>query len=121
MDEACALDAKPLAQPRNALRETKKIPNLQLRNAAAEVLDVTLQAQLRATLGEKRQTRAMAFLDSQRRPEPHSQTAPRATSATAGPRRDAAGSETNRAPIRARAGAPRPHGVKGGGNVRFGR
>jgi enoyl-CoA hydratase len=67
MDEARALADKLLAQPRNALRESKKILNMHLRASATQVLDVTLQAQFQATLGEEHQTRARAFLDNQRR------------------------------------------------------
>jgi enoyl-CoA hydratase/carnithine racemase len=67
MDEARALANKLLAQPRNALRESKKILNVHLRDSATRVLDVTLQAQFQATLGEEHQTRARAFLDNQRR------------------------------------------------------
>jgi enoyl-CoA hydratase/carnithine racemase len=67
MEEARALAEKLLAQPRNALRETKKIMNMHLRDSATRVLDVTLQAQLQATLGDEHQTRARAFLDNQRR------------------------------------------------------
>jgi enoyl-CoA hydratase/carnithine racemase len=67
MADARALADKLLSQPRHALRESKKILNLHLRDSAARVLDVTLQAQLQATLGEEHQSRARAFLDSQRR------------------------------------------------------
>jgi enoyl-CoA hydratase/carnithine racemase len=67
MDEARALADKLLSQPRHALRESKKILNLHLRDSAARVLDVTLQAQLQATLGSEHQSRARAFLDNQRR------------------------------------------------------
>ena len=67
MSEARALAGKLLKQPRNALRETKKILNLYLQQTTATVLPAMLSAQLAATLSEEHHTLATAFLDGQRR------------------------------------------------------
>jgi enoyl-CoA hydratase/carnithine racemase len=73
MDEARALAAKLLEQPRIALRETKKIMNTHLRVSLTQVLDTTLLAQFQQTISDEHQTRARAFLDSQRRNQPPAQ------------------------------------------------
>ncbi len=62
MDEARALAEKLLAQPRSALRETKKVLNLYLHNAAAQVLDTLLARQLTATISQEHHDLANAFL-----------------------------------------------------------
>jgi len=67
MDEARKLAQKLLAQPRNALRQTKIIMNTYLRQSAAQVLDTTLASQLSATLSDEHQVLARAFLDGQKR------------------------------------------------------
>jgi len=67
LDEARALAAKLLAQPRQALRETKKILNLTLHRAAANILDAHLGRQLAATLSEEHHTIAAQFLAKQKR------------------------------------------------------
>lgn len=69
MEEARTLATKLLAQPREALRETKKIMNRYLHVTAAQHLDVTLGRQLAATLSEEHHRLARAFLDRQRRPQ----------------------------------------------------
>ncbi len=67
MEEARALAAKLLAQPREALRETKKIMNRYLHVAAAQHLDVTLARQLTATLSDEHHRIARDFLAKQSR------------------------------------------------------
>jgi enoyl-CoA hydratase len=67
MDEARALAEKLLKQPRQALRETKKIMNLYLHQAAARVLDTTLGRQLAATLSEEHHEIAADFIARQKR------------------------------------------------------
>jgi enoyl-CoA hydratase/carnithine racemase len=67
MSEARTLAGKLLAQPAAALRETKKLMNLYLRNATTAVLDAQLNAQINAILGEEHHRLAQAFLDSQKR------------------------------------------------------
>jgi enoyl-CoA hydratase len=69
MEEARTLATKLLAQPREALRETKKIMNRYLHVAATQHLDVTLGRQLAATLSEEHHRLARTFLDKQRRPQ----------------------------------------------------
>jgi enoyl-CoA hydratase/carnithine racemase len=70
MDEARQLADELLAQPADALRETKKIMNLYLRNTMTSVLDAQLNAQLTATLGSEHHQLARAFLDRQGRHQP---------------------------------------------------
>jgi len=70
MDEARSLAAKLLAQPQQALRETKKILNLTLHRAAANILDVHLGRQLAATLSEEHHGLASEFLAKQKRSKP---------------------------------------------------
>lgn len=72
MDEARTLAAKLIAQPRQALRETKKILNLTLHHAAANILDAHLGRQLAATLSEEHHTIAAQFLAKQKRNQPES-------------------------------------------------
>jgi len=67
MDEARALADKLLKQPRQALRETKKIMNLHLHHSAARVLDTTLGRQLAATLSEEHHSIARDFIAQQKR------------------------------------------------------
>lgn len=67
MAEARKLAQKLLAQPRNALRQTKIIMNMYLRQSAAQVLDTTLASQVSATLSEEHHMLARTFLDSQKR------------------------------------------------------
>ncbi len=67
MDEARALAGKLLKQPREALRETKKIMNRYLHTSAAQHLDVTLGRQLAATMSDEHNQLARAFLASQKR------------------------------------------------------
>jgi enoyl-CoA hydratase len=67
MDEARALADKPLKQPRQALREAKKIMNLYLHQNAARMLDTTLGRQLAATLSEEHHTIARDFIEKQKR------------------------------------------------------
>ena len=67
MDEARALAAKLLKQPREALRETKKIMNRYLQANVAQHLDVTLGRQLAATLSEEHHRIARDFLANQKR------------------------------------------------------
>lgn len=69
MDEAMKLAGKLLRQPRNALRNTKKIMNLYLRQAADNVLETMTRFQLDATLSDEHQTISRAFLDKQKRNE----------------------------------------------------
>ncbi|MCD2172245.1 enoyl-CoA hydratase/isomerase family protein [Rhizobium sp. C4] len=70
MEEARALADKMLAQPANALRETKKLMNLYLHRNAAEMLDATLGRQLAATLSEEHHAIASEFIAKQRRKQP---------------------------------------------------
>jgi enoyl-CoA hydratase len=72
MDEARALAAKLLAQPAQALRETKKILNLTLHRAAANILDAHLGRQLAATLSEEHHALAAQFIARQKRNQPQS-------------------------------------------------
>lgn len=65
MDEARLLAEKLLKQPRQALRETKKIMNRYLQSSASQHLDVTLGRQLAATLSEEHHALASAFLAGQ--------------------------------------------------------
>jgi enoyl-CoA hydratase len=67
MDEARALAEKLLKQPRQALRETKKIMNLYLHQSAAQILDVQLGRQLAATLSQEHHAIAAAFVAQQKR------------------------------------------------------
>ena len=67
MTEARALADKLLKQPREALRETKKIMNRYLHMSAAQHLDVTLGRQLAATMSEEHNTIAREFIASQKR------------------------------------------------------
>lgn len=67
MTEARALADKLLKQPREALRETKKIMNRYLHMSAAQHLDVTLGRQLAATLSEEHNTIAREFIANQKR------------------------------------------------------
>ncbi len=67
MEEARVLADKLLKQPRQALRETKKIMNLYLHQSAARVLDVTLGRQLAATLSEEHHRIAADFIAQQKR------------------------------------------------------
>lgn len=67
MAEARALAAKLIAQPRQALRETKKLMNLHLHQSATRILDAHIGRQLAATLSEEHHTLARAFLDKPQR------------------------------------------------------
>jgi len=67
MDEARALAEKLMTQPREALRETKKIMNRYLHVNAAQHLDVTLGRQLAATMSEEHHRIARDFLANQKR------------------------------------------------------
>jgi enoyl-CoA hydratase len=67
MQEARDLAGKLLRQPREALRETKKIMNLHLHQAAARILDTTLARQLAATLSAEHHDLAQALIDKQAR------------------------------------------------------
>jgi enoyl-CoA hydratase len=67
MEEARALADKLLKQPRQALRETKKIMNLYLHQSAARILDTTLGRQLAATLSEEHHKIAADFIAQQKR------------------------------------------------------
>ena len=67
MDEARALAEKMLKQPPLALRETKKIMNLNLHQAAARVLDTTLARQFAATIGDEHLTIARELVEKQAR------------------------------------------------------
>jgi enoyl-CoA hydratase len=67
MDEARALADKLLKQPRQALRETKKLMNLYLHRSAAQMLDATLARQLDATLSREHHTIASDFIAQQQR------------------------------------------------------
>lgn len=66
MDEARALAEKLLKQPREALRETKKIMNRYLQASVTQHLDTTLGRQLAATMSEEHHAIARAFIDQQR-------------------------------------------------------
>ena len=65
MIEARKLADKLMSQPRQALRETKKLMNLHLHQSATQILDAHLGRQLAATLSEEHHTLAKAFLDKQ--------------------------------------------------------
>ncbi len=67
MAEARRLADKLMAQPREALRETKKLMNLYLHQSAATILDAQLGRQLAATLSTEHQTIAKAFIEKQKR------------------------------------------------------
>jgi enoyl-CoA hydratase len=67
MDEARALAEKLLKQPAQALRETKKLMNLHLHRAAAQMLDATLGRQLAATLSDEHHRIASDFIAQQKR------------------------------------------------------
>jgi enoyl-CoA hydratase len=67
LEEARNLAEKLLKQPREALRETKKIMNLYLHQNAAQILDTTLARQLAATLSEEHHTIATEFIAQQKR------------------------------------------------------
>lgn len=67
MEEACALAAKVIGQPREALREAKKIMNSYLHVTAAQHLDVTLGRLLAATLSEEHHRIARDFFAKQSR------------------------------------------------------
>src|SRR5271168_3274287 len=62
LEEARRLADKLLKQPTNALRETKKLMNLCLRQSAAQILDATLGRQLAATLSEEHHAIARALI-----------------------------------------------------------
>jgi enoyl-CoA hydratase/carnithine racemase len=68
--EARALAEKLMKQPREALRETKKIMNRYLHVSAAQHLDTTLGRQLAATLSDEHHRIARAFLENQKRSKP---------------------------------------------------
>jgi enoyl-CoA hydratase/carnithine racemase len=67
MEEARALAEKLMKQPREALRETKKIMNRYLHMSAAQHLDVTLGRQLAATMSDEHHRIARDFLANQKR------------------------------------------------------
>lgn len=67
MTEARALADKLLKQPREALRETKKLMNRHLHVSAAQHLDATLGRQLAATLSDEHHAIARDFLANQKR------------------------------------------------------
>ncbi|MFL6602440.1 MAG: enoyl-CoA hydratase/isomerase family protein [Steroidobacteraceae bacterium] len=67
MEEARILADKLLKQPRQALRETKKIMNLHLHQSAARILDTTLGRQLAATASEEHHRIAAEFIAQQKR------------------------------------------------------
>ena len=67
MSEARALAEKLLKQPREALRETKKIMNRYLHVSAAQHLDTTLARQLAATLSEEHHRIAADMIANQKR------------------------------------------------------
>jgi enoyl-CoA hydratase len=69
MSEARALAEKLLKQPREALRETKKIMNRYLHVSAAQHLDTTLARQLAATLSEEHHRIAADMIANQKRPK----------------------------------------------------
>jgi enoyl-CoA hydratase len=70
MNEAYALADRLVAQPAEALRETKRILNMYLRSNSTAVLDAQINAQTHAILGEEHHRLAQAFLDSQSRRRP---------------------------------------------------
>lgn len=65
MAEARKLADKLMVQPREALRETKKLMNLYLHRSAAQMLDNQNAKQLVATLSEEHHTLARVFLSKQ--------------------------------------------------------
>ena len=67
LEEARVLADKLLKQPRQALRETKKIMNLYLHQSAAHILDATLGRQLAATASEEHHRIAADFIAQQKR------------------------------------------------------
>ena len=67
ISEARKLAEKLIAQPREALRESKKLMNLYLHRSAAQILDNQTSKQLTATLSAEHHTIARAFLDKQKR------------------------------------------------------
>ncbi|MBD0416738.1 enoyl-CoA hydratase/isomerase family protein [Oryzicola mucosus] len=67
MGEARALAAKMIAQPANALRESKKLMNSYLHRSAASMLDTTLARQLTATLSDEHHAIASEFISNQKR------------------------------------------------------
>lgn len=67
LTEAHALAEKLLKQPRQALRETKKIMNLYLHQNAARILDTTLARQLAATLSAEHHAIAQDLINRQGR------------------------------------------------------
>ena len=69
LTEARALAVKLLQQPRQALRETKKIMNLYLHQNASRILDTTLARQLAATLSPEHHFIAQGLIEKQRRHE----------------------------------------------------
>ena len=70
MAEARTLAEKLMKQPREALRETKKLMNRYLHVSAAQHLDATLGRQLAATLSEEHHRIAKEFLANQQRSKP---------------------------------------------------
>ena len=67
LGEARKLAEKLVKQPRQALRETKKILNLYLHQNAAHILDTTLARQLAATLSTEHHELARALIENQKR------------------------------------------------------
>lgn len=67
MEEAHVLAGKLLKQPPQALRESKKIMNQHLRQSAAQILDMTLNSQLAATLSKEHHTIATGLIARQKR------------------------------------------------------
>ncbi len=67
MGEARTLADKLITQPREALRESKKLMNLYLHRSAAQMLDNQNSKQLVATLSEEHHVIARSFLDKQKR------------------------------------------------------
>jgi enoyl-CoA hydratase len=67
MNEARDLARRLITQPTDALRETKKIMNMDLRANATAVLDAQINAQTHAILGDQHHQLAQTFLDSQSR------------------------------------------------------
>ena len=70
LGEARKLAEKLVRQPRQALRETKKILNLYLHQNAAHILDTTLARQLAATLSAEHHELARALIENQKRNSP---------------------------------------------------
>ena len=64
LSEARKLAEKLINQPRQALRETKKLMNLHLHRNAAQMLDTTLARQLTATLSDEHHEIASALLQN---------------------------------------------------------